>query len=141
MHHLSSSSYDLLRNSGCIVLPSGRTLRDYTQYIDNKLGFQNDVDEQLCEMIGFDSLQTNEKYVCIVADEMKIKGLVFNKKDGDLIGFTNLSNVNKILIGIEKNDTPNKEIATSMFVLMVRRLIKGFNFPYASFSSSHLFVW
>ena len=139
MHHLSSSSYNLLRNSGYIVLPSGRTLRDYTHYIDNKPGFQNDVDEQLCEMIGFDSLQIHEKYVCIVADEMKIKeGLVFNKKDGDLIGFTNIGNVNEMLDRIEKNETPNKEIATSMFVLMVRGLIKGFNFPYASFPSSHL---
>ena len=73
MYHLSSSSYDLLRNSGCIVLPLGRTLRDYTHYIDNKPDFQNDVDEQLCEMIGLDSLQTHEKYVCNVADEMKIK--------------------------------------------------------------------
>ena len=70
-------------------------------------------------MIGFDSLQTHEKYVCIVADEMKLEGLVFNKKDGDLIGFTNLGNVNEMLDRKEKNETPNKEIATSMFVLMV----------------------
>ena len=39
MYHLSSSLYDLLGNSGCIVLPSGRTSWDYTHYIDNKPGF------------------------------------------------------------------------------------------------------
>ena len=43
-------------------------------------------------MIGFDSLQTHAKYVCIVTDEIKIKeGLVFNKKDGDLISKQNLT--------------------------------------------------
>ena len=137
MHHLSSSSYNLLRNSGCIVLPSGRTLRDYTHHINNKPGFQDDVDEQLRDMIGFESLENHQKYVCVVADEMKIKeGLVFNKIDGDLIGFTDLGTFNKI---IDKgSETPKKEIATSMFVVMVRGLIKGFNFPYASFPSNHL---
>ena len=45
----------------------------------------------------------------IVADEMKIKeGLVFNKKDGDLKGFTNLGNVNEMLDRIEKNETQTR---------------------------------
>ena len=82
MYHLSSSSYDLLCNSGCIVLPSGRTSRDYTLYIDNKPGFQNDADEQLCEMIGFDSLHTHEnetEQITIYISTITDKGLVTYK--------------------------------------------------------------
>ena len=63
MHHLLSILYNLLGNSGCIVLSSGRTSWDCSHYIDNKPGFQNNVDEQLCEMIGFDSLHTHERHV------------------------------------------------------------------------------
>ena len=35
LRHLSGRSYELLRKSGCIHLPSQRTLRDYTHYISH----------------------------------------------------------------------------------------------------------
>lgn len=53
LRHLSGRSYDLLRESGCIRLPSQRTLRDYTHYIPAKVGFSPEVDKQLVEMIDF----------------------------------------------------------------------------------------
>lgn len=34
LHHKSSKAYELLRKSNCINLPSQRTLRDYTHFID-----------------------------------------------------------------------------------------------------------
>lgn len=38
LRHLSSSAYELLRNSGVLKLPSQRTLRDYTYYTDAATG-------------------------------------------------------------------------------------------------------
>ena len=66
---------------------------------------------------------------------MKIKELVFNKRSGDLIGFTHLGNVNNIL---KQLHTQEIKIATSMLTVTVRGLTKGFNFPYACFPSSRL---
>ena len=39
LRHLSSSAYETLRDSGCITLPSQRTLRDYTHYVPAIIGF------------------------------------------------------------------------------------------------------
>ena len=47
LRHLSGKSYELLRDSRCIKLPSQRTLRDYTHYISTTIGFSAEVDEQL----------------------------------------------------------------------------------------------
>ena len=43
----SPSCYEELRNSGILVLPSQRTLRDYRNYIKPKIGFNHDVVEEL----------------------------------------------------------------------------------------------
>lgn len=40
LHHLSSSTYNTLRNSRCLRPPSDRTLRDYTHCISSKAGSQ-----------------------------------------------------------------------------------------------------
>ena len=47
LRHLSGKAYELLRDSGCVRLPSQRTLRDYTHYISASVGFSAEVDEQL----------------------------------------------------------------------------------------------
>ncbi len=70
IHHLSSGAYELLRKSNCLALPSSRTLRDYTHYIENRASFNKAVD---ADMMGLDSLKDHQKFICIVADEMKIK--------------------------------------------------------------------
>ena len=138
IHHLSSSAYELMRKSNCLALPSSRTLRDYTHYIENIPGFNKSVDQQLAEMIGLNSLKEHEKFVCIVADEMKIKeGLVFNKHDGELQGFTNLGDMNNDMNSLESSDI-EASLATSVFSVMIRGLLVPFNFPYASFPAKNL---
>ena len=39
LRHVSGKAYEVLQNSGCIRLPSQRTLRDYTHYVSAKIGF------------------------------------------------------------------------------------------------------
>ena len=40
----------MLRNSGVISLPSQRTLRDYTHFVESAPGFSANVDEMLVEV-------------------------------------------------------------------------------------------
>ncbi len=40
-----------MRSSGFLKLTSERTLRDYTNYYENKPGFYDDVDQQLAEEV------------------------------------------------------------------------------------------
>ena len=116
---LSSSAYHAMRTSGFITLPSERTLRDYTNYFRNKPGFMDEVDDQLMNEIS-PSLPESRRTVALLINEMKIKeGLVYNKHSGEIIGFTNLGDVNDELLRIE-NDSGQLPIAKNVLFLMGR---------------------
>lgn len=141
LRHLSGRSYDLLRESGCIRLPSQRTLRDYTHYIPAKVGFSPEVDKQLVEMIDF--TQEANTYVSLIIDEVHIKeDLVYNKHEGSLIGFANLGDINNHLLSFERSLSDEHEqmpaIANSMLVIMIRGLTSKLNDPYAQFACANL---
>jgi len=52
----SSKTYDIIKESGFIQLPSKRTLRDYTHWLKLKPGFNADVVNYLREEIKIDTL-------------------------------------------------------------------------------------
>ena len=90
LRHLSSRAYETLRDSGCIVLPSQRTLRDYTYYVQSSTGFSAEVDKQLIDATKPDQAKEWEKCVVLVMDEMHLReDLVYDKHSGALIGFAN----------------------------------------------------
>ena len=51
LRHISGKGYNLLRDSGCISLPSQRTLRDYTYYNKACTGFSAGTDEELVRLL------------------------------------------------------------------------------------------
>lgn len=124
-----------LRESGCIALPSQRTVWDYTYFLDSRIGFTNDVDKHLTETANLSSLADYQKCVAVI---MHIKeDLVFNKHSGDLVGFANLGSVNNLLLQCECSlecDDASPDFAKSMFVFLVRGLFIQLNFPYAQFA-------
>ena len=83
-----------------------------------------------------------QNFVCLAFDEMKIKeDLVYDKNTGQLIGFTNIGDVDNQLLQLEqmcKNEIPLPKLATHMLTFMVRGLLSSLNFPYASFPCSSL---
>lgn len=100
----SSRAYEMLRKSGCIELPSQRTLRDYTHHTESKVGFSVELDRQLMDDAQIQSLSEYEKYVCLIGDEMHIKeDLVFDKFSGELTGFINLGDINRHLRLLENS--------------------------------------
>ena len=60
---MSSSAYHALRSSGCLELPSERTLRDFTGAIKTREGFTHEVLEQLYMEVsgGTDSIQDHKQ--------------------------------------------------------------------------------
>ena len=139
---LSSGAYDVLRR--VLVLPCGRTLRDYTHFIQAGVGIQAEVTEQLMSAVNMDNLKDYEKHISVVFDEMKIKeGLVYNKNEGEIVGFVDLGAVNNTLVSFEQSLTqsttqPRLPIAKHMLVFMVRGLFISLKFPYAQHPTSDL---
>lgn len=103
--HKSSGAYDLLRESGCLKLPSQRTLRDYTYYVKAKVGFSSDVDLMLKQAAAeVSTSETLAQFVLMLIDEMHVReDLVYDKHSGELIGFTNLGEVNQHLLEFERS--------------------------------------
>lgn len=74
----------------------------------------------------------------IVMDEMYIKeDLIYNKHTGELVGFTNLGDVNSHLLKFERSlsgeEGQTESLAKTMFTMMVRGLFSQLQFPYAQF--------
>lgn len=98
----SSSSYNALCNSSVLVLRSDHTLRDYTHFVKAQFGFSPEVDTQLQREAKLDSTPPHQRHICLVFDEVKIKDLVYNKHSGNIIGFTNVGEVNNQLLAFEQ---------------------------------------
>ena len=104
LRHLSGKAYKNLRQTGCIYPPSQRTLRDYMYFHSTTIGFSVEVDQQLLDAAKLED--TLNQYVLLVLDEMYIKEeLVYDKHEGDLIGFSNLGNINNYLLKFEASLT------------------------------------
>ena len=135
---MSSRSYNAVRST--LVLPSERTLRDYTHCFESKPGFDDELDKQLMKEARVDTIQDFQKYVCLVFDEVRVKeGLVYDKHSLQVIGFVNLGDINNQLLNFERAQTNNSQevitppIAKHMLVFMVRGIFSKLEFPYVQF--------
>ena len=140
LRHVSGKSYELLRSSGYIKLPSQSTLRDDTHFIPSGIGFCADVDKNLVD-VAFLTSSLN-KYIFLIMDEMHIKNdLVYDKHEASLIGFVNLGKTNNQLLEFEEallSEKTELPLASSMLVLMVRGLFCQLNYPYAQFACNDI---
>ncbi len=133
---LSSRGYDAVRN--VLNLPSGRTLQDYTHFIQAGTGIQAEVTQQLLSTVKMDTLKDHEKYISVVFDEVKIKeGMIYDKHNCKIIGFVDLGSMNSSLDSFEQSlsesesVTPN--VAKQILVFMIRGLFIKLCFPYAQY--------
>ena len=131
----SSGAYEALRNSGCIVLPSQRTLRDYTHFFKELVGFSVEEDRMLMEAVHVETCPEREKLVVLLMDEMYIReDIVYGKHSGKMIGFSNLGSVNNHLLQFEQNTEmsstimDSSSIAKTMLVFMVRGMFTKLQF-------------
>jgi len=141
LHHKSSGCYSTLRNSGVISLPSERTLRDYRHSSPSTAGFSKATDLDLLEAVSQQTPKSLSKYVAIVLDEMHVKeGLYFDKHTGNLVGYSDLGEINNVLLDYEQHlensgRTP-RPLSKCMLVFMVRGLFTSLKFPYLQYPAS-----
>jgi hypothetical protein len=70
IHSKSPSAYRELQDSGALVLPRERVLRDYKNYFKPKVGINKENVETLREKTS--SFSPIQRYVAVVMDEMKM---------------------------------------------------------------------
>jgi len=139
----SSGAYETLRESGCLHLPSQRTLRDYVHYADASVGFSSAVDRMLMQAAKVDTCPEREKCVLLLLDEMHVReDLIYDKHSGALVGFANLGSITMHLLNFEKEivgeKPPSTQLAKTVMVFMVRGLFNNLQFPYAQFACGDL---
>ena len=130
------------------MLPSQRTLRDYTHFFKELVGFSVEVDRMLMEAVHVETCPEREKLVVLLMDEMYIReDIVYEKHSGKMIGFSNLGSVNNHLLQFEQNFeinddsstiTDSSTIAKTMLVFMIRGLFTKLQFCYAQFPCRQL---
>lgn len=125
------------------MLPSQRTLRDYTHYVKASCGFPSEVDMMLIKASKVETCSEREKCTILLLDEMYIReDLVYDKHSGELIGFSNLGGINEHLAQYEQSlsedRTEEPNVAKTMAVFMVRGLFNSLQFPYAQFACNDL---
>ena len=133
---LSSGAYHAMRSSGLFLLPSERTLRDYTHFVKGRPGFSPEVNDLLVKEANINA--DKDRYVVLIWDEMKIKDdLVFDKHTCELIGFVNCGDVNNHLDDLERkcnsSEDEIRDVASHMLLFMVRGIFSNLEFPYAQF--------
>ena len=132
----SPAAYDHLRfnekeGTGCIILPSKNTLKDYRNYIHPKTGFNGNIVKDLAGKTKMFS--NSEKFVAISFDEMKVQeDLVWNKHTGELVGFVDLGDVELNHAVLNKVDS----LATHVLVIMVRSIVNPLSYTFATFATS-----
>ena len=115
LHGKSPAAYRELRDSGALILPSERVLRDYKNYFKPKAGLNIENIDHLQKKAS--SLSGMQRYVVVVMDEMKIQSnLVFDKHSGDLIGFVDLGDPMTNYASLGDEDV----IATHALAFLVR---------------------
>ena len=127
----SPSCYEELRNSGVLVLPSQRQLKDYRNAIKPKRGFQKEVlDVFIAETKHYFDVQ---RYVVLLFDEMKVMAnLVLDKTSGELIGFIDLGDPDLNFGVLEKVDA----LASHALAFLVRAICTELKFGLAHFANS-----
>ena len=129
----SPSCYEKLRNSGVLTLPSQRRLKDYRNAIKSQRGFNGKVIEELKTISN--SYFDVQRHVVLLFDEMnKQANLVLDKVTGELIGFTDLGDLDLNFAVLEKAD----EIASHVLVFLVHGMCTELKFALAHFSTSEV---
>ena len=143
LYSSSPQAYQFLKDTGVLVLPDKRTLRDYSNCFKTNLGFQSEyLDlikkdfDQRCNPKEFDS------WVGIIHDEVSIrKDLVFDD-EGKLIGFVDLGSTQNCIDELEQLISSKDEAlivpeeATHMFVFMASSIFSNWKMPVVYFPTT-----
>lgn len=99
---ISSAAYNELASSGFVVLPSERTLYDYSHVMDLKDGIHKPIISEVAKQVG-ELKEDYQRYHTLLFDEVYIsQNLVHKKSTGEIIGYTKLSEVQQEILDLER---------------------------------------
>ena len=136
-HSRSASSYEAMRDSGMLRLPSGRTLLKYGNYVQPKTGWTNESLEEMRDL--YDKFISNKQgrpdrsfIGGLFWDEVKIKeGLVWNASTDELIGFVDHGDGSAT--DSDMSDDGKQLLATHVLQFHFKSVFSTFTFPCAFF--------
>ena len=134
----SPAFYDDIRldeknETGFLILPSCRQLRDYKNYIRLQRGFNNKIVEELATKVK--DFQSKEKFVVLLLDEMKIQeDLVWDKNTGELIGYVDLGDPKLTYTTMKNAGT----VASHVLVFLICGIVNPIKFSLANFATSNV---
>lgn len=121
----SPSAYRTLTESGFIKLPTSRTLFDYSHATKIEQWIDTTVLANIAKQVS-EKEKSRKQYHVLLADEMHISNnLVVQKTTGEIIGFTNLDDLDKEVKLLDTYlDNPDTvvedEVTTKIMAFMVR---------------------
>lgn len=133
----------MLKDSGLLILPDKRTLRDYSNCFKAGIGF----DSAFLDLVKkdfldrSDPLKESDAWVGIIHDEVSLRqDLVFDDS-GKLVGFVDLGSTQNSIDFLEKslssdNSSNSPDEATHMIVFMVIGLFSDWKMPVAFFPTT-----
>ena len=129
----SHKLYDDLRNSGGLKLPSGRTLSDYNNYCAPKTGWKTENLNVMKKIFEKKNPPKRANLGGLFFEEIKIKeGLMFDQKNWELVGFTDLCETNITDLTVATTDGVDN-LATHVLQFFFRSTFFNFDFPCAFF--------
>jgi hypothetical protein len=133
----SPKAYNAMRESNLIILPSQRTLKDYTHWFRPQVGYQVETFTQLYEDFKVSTLTEAQQNVVLVFDEMKIhEGLVFDNQTELIIGFVDTGDLNKKFKSFEahlQKEEVDEQVATHILAVCVRGIFMKLEYPLGHF--------
>lgn len=145
MRAKSPAAYKALHESGALILPSERTLYNYTSRLLEKPGLTKEAFREFAIQFRDISKDEHQKYVCLSIDEIKVRqDVVYHKATGEISGFVQLNDFLDNIRDLEKScaavksSTEKLDLASHVLQLMVRGVTTSLTFPLAFFPTCNL---
>jgi len=141
IYHTSPKAYRQMTSKKLqfIKLPHINTLKKFSSFTTPAAGFNVDIIQRLIVDSKIDEIPDYKKNVSIIFDEMRIKSdLVFRQSTGQLVGFTDLGDINNELRSFDaqvSEDENRTDFATYILVYMVRGIFSNLIYPFGYFAS------
>lgn len=136
-----SASSEKYTGTGMITLPSGRRLFNFSQVLFRMKEFQKASVDELLKRV---SSKPYQDYYNLMLDEIDVSNnLVFQKSNGELIGFVKLSDVQTEMekledyINLDKPIT-SKPVTCKILMFMIRGISNGIKEAIALFASDNV---
>lgn len=142
LHSLSASAYEFVNETEFITLPSSRRLYDYSHFVQATEGCQQEITDQILKRIKKCGTEDHLSFVNLMFDEVHIRSsLVFSRSSGELIGYTQLSDVEEELRKMQaelNSKTYKPRLAKKALVFMVQGITSDVKDVVAVYSTDDL---